>query len=280
MMNCDLVKDQLSAYIDHELDGTTCQAIDGHLARCDQCRSMAMEFRALGTLLRRSEPFVDTEAVWVRIADHLVTRPAISLSKESHANWRTKQTGFSILAVAASIALLCFSLLRNDVREHAAGKLPHDHGALAVDFGEVFRFAKAEPQRAIAGLIAKYQGRELSQVETSEYLGYEPALFRSVPGGFTRVSTHVLNMPCCKCSATICARIDGTALIVFEHKDEQPVWFGDSPSIETQCAGKSCKIIESAGQLAVSWKNQDRQLTMVGANDIAEVNQWVAFLKL
>ncbi|MCU0713814.1 MAG: hypothetical protein MUC43_17280 [Pirellula sp.] len=60
------------------------------------------------------------------------------------------------------------------------------------------------------------------------------------------------------------------------------MWFGDSPSIETQCAGKTCKIVESesAGQLAVSWKSEDRQLTMIGANDISEVNQWVASMKL
>ncbi len=69
-------------------------------------------------------------------------------------------------------------------------------------------------------------------------------------------------------------------MIVFEHKDEQSVWFGDLPCIETQCSGKQCRIIESAGQLAVSWRQNDRQFTMIGAADVAEVSQWVETLKL
>jgi hypothetical protein len=67
---------------------------------------------------------------------------------------------------------------------------------------------------------------------------------------------------------------------VFEHKDEQPVWFGNAPCIETQCAGKPCKIVESAGSLAVTWQSNDRQLTMVGAKDVSEVSEWVSALKM
>ena len=49
---------------------------------------------------------------------------------------------------------------------------------------------------------------------------------------------------------------------------------------ETQCSGTQCRIIESAGQLAVSWRQKDRQFTMVGATDVDEVSQWVETLKL
>ena len=70
------------------------------------------------------------------------------------------------------------------------------------------------------------------------------------------------------------------SLIVFEHKDEKPVWFEDLPAIETQCSETQCRIIESAGQLAVSWRQKERQYTLIGATDIAEVSQWVDTLKL
>lgn len=279
-MKCERLEEQLSAYIDQEVDAGECRDIEGHVETCAHCRAMIAEYRALGALLRRSEPQVDTDAVWSRISEKLEVSKVQLASLDSLANRWTKQWGFSILATAASVAFLLFALRFSGTGEHASDNTSHLHASLAVDFEEVFHSAKREPKQAIAKLVSKYEGRELNEQETKNYLGYEPALFKGIPEGFTRVSTHVLNMPCCKCSATICERRDGSSLIVFEHRDEQPVWFGDLPSIETQCAGMSCKIIESAGQLAVSWKNQDRQLTMIGANDIAEVNQWVASLKL
>lgn len=279
-MNCERLEEQLSAYIDRELDARECRDIEGHVETCSHCRAMIDEYRAMGALMRRSEPFVDTDAVWSRISDKLELPKVQVASMDSLANRRIKQWGFSILAAAASVAFLFSALRYSGIGEHDSDDASHLHASLAVDFKEVFHSAKREPKQAIATLASKYEGRELNDQETKNYLGYEPALFKGVPEGFTRVSTHVLNMPCCKCSATICERQDGSSLIVFEHRDEQPIWFGDLPAIETLCAGKTCKIIESAGQLAVSWKSQDRQLTMIGANDIAEVNQWVASLKL
>ena len=278
-MNCNLVAENLSAYVDRELDAAACQRLEEHVAQCESCRWLLNEYRLMGSLMRRVEPVVDTQAVWERVAvklESLREQPAAQNSRWG--NW-TKRYGASLLAVAAAILLLVSAWRYVAPDRHQSAGSGHDHAALAVDFAEVFRCARTEPQLALAKLSSKYDGRELSAQETTQYLGYEPALLKGVPDGFTRVSTHVLNMPCCKCSATICARGDGTSLIVFEHKDEQPVWFGDATSIETQCAGMACKIVESAGQLAVSWRNQDRQLTLVGADDVAEINQWVAALK-
>ena len=274
-MNCDWIEDRLSGYVDKEVGDEDRRQIEVHCDHCEGCRTMVSQYMSIGRLLRQSEQRVDTDAVWERVAVQLENAQVVSIStKTGNRNWV-----YAILATAASISLLWFVARDNTSTEHSENG-SHQHSALAVDFREVFRLTKTEPKAAIAKLVAKYQGQELNQTSTTDYLRYEPALFKSVPEGFLRVSTHVLNMPCCKCSATLCERSDGTSLIVFEHKDEQPLWFGDAPSIETQCSGTTCKIVESAGQLAVSWKNQDRQLTVVGANDLAEVNQWVASMKL
>jgi negative regulator of sigma E activity len=279
-MNCDIVEEHLSAYIDEELDAAACLQLEEHVEQCDACRGLMSEYRSMGVLMRRSERIVDTEAVWEQVSRKLES-PVVTLASTEF-QWRdwAKRYGTSILAAAAGVLILVSALRYAAPDNHDTANALHDHAAMAVDFAEVFRSARTEPQIALSKLSEKYDGRELGTEEATKYLGYQPALFKSVPEGFTRVSTHVLNMPCCKCSATICERSDGTSLIVFEHRDEQPVWFGDSPSIETQCAGMPCKIIESAGQLAVSWRNQDRQMTILGADDLTEVNHWVASLKL
>jgi hypothetical protein len=275
-MKCDWVEDKLSAYIDNELAVQERRELELHCEQCETCRKLISQYQAIGVLMRQSEARVDTDAIWDQVSRRLDDDAVVPITNKS----RPKKWVYAVLATAASVAIIWFAATNKPTSNHDDSIASHEHAALAVDFQEVIQSAKTEPKAAIAKLVAKYQGQELDAKSTASYLGYEPAIFKSVPEGFARVSTHVLNMPCCKCSASICERSDGTSLIVFEHKDEQPVWFGDSPSIETQCAGKTCKIVEAAGQLAVSWKNEDRQLTMIGANDIAEVNQWVASMKL
>ncbi len=279
-MNCDFVAEHLSAYVDKELDAAACHQLEDHVVQCDTCRGLMSQYLAMGSLMRSSERMVDTEAVWEQVSRKLESSAVTLASRQSRWDGWTKRYGVSVLAAAAAIFLLVSALRYVSSDHHDTANALHNHAELAVDFAEVFRSVRTEPQLALARLSSKYDGRELGTEEATKYLGYEPALLKRVPKGFTRVSTHVLNMPCCKCSATICERSDGTSLIVFEHRDEQPIWFGDSPSIETQCAGIPCKIVESAGRLAVSWRNQDRQMTIVGVNDLTEVNHWVASLKL
>jgi hypothetical protein len=270
---CAWAEERLSAYIDDEVCEEVGLRIKEHCEQCESCRDRVSQYLALGSLMRQSELSVDTDTVWNKVAPYLNHCDVMPVD----AKWSGKNWSFAVLATAASVALLWFAATNHHVIEHGSER-SHDHSSLAVDFQEVVEHANSEPQAAIAKLVTRYQGQELDQHATSKYLGYEPAIFQSVPPGFARISTHVLNMPCCKCSATICQRDNGSTLIVFEHKDEQPVWFGDWPSIETQCSGTTCKIIESAGQLAVTWENRDRQLTIIGANDISEINQWVASL--
>lgn len=273
-MPCEFMRERLSAFVDNELQDDERLQVEDHLAKCALCQLQVSQFVEMGNLMRRSESLVDTQAMWdravVQMGEQVVVRQK---GLSARARWV-----YVLLATAASIAIgyASLPLFRPGAGDLADSHVEHEHESLAVDFQDVFRQAQNSPDEAISKLVAKYQGKQLDQEATTAYLGYEPTLFRKLPSTLKRVSTHVLNMPCCKCSATICERDDGSSVVVFEHKEEQPVWFGDSPSIETQCAGKTCRIVESAGQLAVTWKNGDRQLTVVGAKDINEVNQWVA----
>ena len=274
-MNCKEVADNLSQFMDSELDSALKERVSLHLESCDACKRDLESFRRIGEWMREFEAPVDTELTWNRIEAAIPSK--LRLSERRTVKWLAPA-----LALAASVGFVMARVVwyptngTNTQHEHAI----HEHGSSAVDFRNVIEFAQSEPQKAISNLVERYEGKQLDSESATRYIGYRPALFNRVPDGFQRVSTHVLNMPCCKCTATVCQRPNGTSVIVFEHKDEQPVWFGELPSIETQCSGKQCRIIESAGQLAVSWRQNDRQFTMVGAADIAEVSQWVETLKL
>ena len=278
-MNCETFSAGLSEFMDSELDTALNDQMLLHIESCESCQDKLQSFQRIGEWMREAEVPVDTEKIWSHIASSLPVKRRIA----DRLSFKWSLPG---LAVAASLAFLITRIDWNlSNGKHSENQLSHDHAAfdhnsLAVDFRQVIKLAQIDPQQAIANLIDKYDGKELDDREATQSIGYRPALFGKVPVGFERVSTHVLKMPCCKCSATICRREDGKSLIVFEHKDEQPVWFGDLPSIETQCSGTQCRIIESAGELAVSWKQKDRQFTIIGATDLAEVSQWVETMRL
>jgi hypothetical protein len=274
-VNCKEVADKLSPFLDGELDSGLNARVSLHIESCDACKRDLESFRRIGERMREVEAPVDTELTWGRIEAAIPSK--LRLSERRSMKWLVPA-----LALAASVGFVLARVTwyptsgTNTQHEHAT----HEHGSLAVDFRNVIEFAQLEPQKAISNLVEKYEGKQLDAESATKYIGYRPALLTRVPDGFQRVSTHVLKMPCCKCTATVCQRPNGTSVIVFEHKDEQPVWFGELPSIDTQCSGTQCRIIESAGQLAVSWRQKDRQFTMVGAADVAEVSQWVETLKM
>lgn len=67
-------------------------------------------------------------------------------------------------------------------------------------------------------------------------------------------STDILKMPCCTSSAPFCVSEDGLGFLVFEHNEEQPMWFGDSPAISARGCGRICHCAQMFDQLAVTWK--------------------------
>jgi anti-sigma factor RsiW len=160
-MNCDIVAEHLSAYIDQELDAVACHQLEVHVVQCDACRGLMSEFREMGALMRCSERIVDTETVWEQISRKLETPVVIRASTESQWNTWPARYGTSILAVAAAVLLLVAALRYVVSDNHDTANALHNHAAMAVDFAEVFRSARTEPQRALANLSSKYDGREL-----------------------------------------------------------------------------------------------------------------------
>jgi hypothetical protein len=67
-------------------------------------------------------------------------------------------------------------------------------------------------------------------------------------------------------------------LVLFEHSEKQTEWFGDRPRIEAYCHGKATNLVQLPRQLAATWKCGRRYLTVIGAQNVEQVAQLVAFL--
>jgi hypothetical protein len=73
-------------------------------------------------------------------------------------------------------------------------------------------------------------------------------------------------------------RRDGDRLAVFEHVDDQPIWFGERPVIQARCHGLPTSLVQCDERLAASWRRSGRYLTIVGARNLEQIAELVAYL--
>ena len=92
--------DQLSSYLDGELDGPDRDVLQGHLAICAECRRTLGELEAVKSWLRSDSPDVaDVRAAesWSRVRARLAPR-----------GWRERATWMRPSSIAAALTLFAF----------------------------------------------------------------------------------------------------------------------------------------------------------------------------
>jgi hypothetical protein len=72
---------------------------------------------------------------------------------------------------------------------------------------------------------------------------------------------------------TVCQRRDGSTVVLCEHDDDNPQWFGDRPATMAECSGKRCRLVNLQNQLAATWTNGSRQITAIGLKDAGELEK-------
>ena len=106
-----------------------------------------------------------------------------------------------------------------------------------------------------------------------------PVSLRRSPDGYRLRSAYLLDMPCCRCMQAVYERSDGQVVAVFEKSPDQPLAFGDRPTVCTRCNGQPCQLTQSDGRLVVSCQIADRQLAIVGAENMDEAQTLLTWLQ-
>ncbi len=129
-------------------------------------------------------------------------------------------------------------------------------------------------------MVASYHGQRVDLDEAAHLIKYRPIATESLPNGFSLHEVYVLRMPCCVCVQVIYQRKNAGFISVFEHSDDQPIWFGKRPMITAKCGGTLTSIVQIDGELAASWKCGKRHITVVGVGDIRELWELVAWFEM
>ena len=153
-----------------------------------------------------------------------------------------------------------------------------ERGERAGTFGGYLSELGRSPQRAQQVLLTRYEGHLVDSNRAAREVRFEPNAPEELPNGFKRSGIYVLKMPCCTCTQTLYTDSAGDTIAIFEHPGEQQDWFGSRPTVMAQCHGKQTSLVQVRDQLAATWKCGRRYLTVVGARDIEQVGEIVAFL--
>ncbi len=272
-MNCATAQELMSAFHDGELDPEQHAQLAAHVDGCAECARILAEYGELSRMAAELRTPVVPEGAWGHLESKLDEMSPTRRPRPSGVT--TERRRLSALALAAALILVMISvgLL---VRWNNSGEHDHERAALIANFGHYLRQFKQDPDQAQQVLLANYDGRAVELDEAARAVRYRPVAPETLPNGLVRDRVYLLKMPCCLCTQAIYRDQSGSRLAVFEHVDDQPVWFGDRPVISTQCQGVPTSLVQVDDCLAATWKRQGRFITVIGLRDVDEVSRVVA----
>jgi hypothetical protein len=265
-MNCREVQEQLSALHDGELSESVAAQVASHVESCRDCSEQLRVFRELSRLSATLITPVASNA-WEAISAELENT---SRTSKALTRFRIPRLN-SKWAVAAALLFICGS-----VALVLAFQSHHSHNMAEAFDHFLVEFAKS-PSQAEAVLSTMYEGQPVTANEAERILKYRPAVYKGLPSDYSLNSAYVMKMPCCTCFQANLSSKDGGGIAVFEHDGEQDEWFGNRPSTEVLCHGMPTRLVQIDSYLAASCPCGPRYLTIVGAQNVEEVERLLAF---
>lgn len=265
-MQCHEVAQLLSAFYDNELPPDRTAAVAAHIESCPHCTAELDSFRNLSDLTTQLYRPSPPPHVWRRIATQL-DADAAQINPKAKPSRRIRC--FALLAITMMVAVGASWL------GHVLWHSHVDHH-LALNFGQFLRTFEKSPEQAQDFLAQKYSGRRVTLADAVRELKYRPVVVDGLPPEYELTQATLLDMPCCRCLETCYRRKKGGMLCIFEHDEDQPIWFDDRPATSTVCCGKSTRLVTGDGWIAASWQHQRRQITVIGAADMDELTRLVS----
>jgi len=281
-VNCSEVKKRLSFFHDKQLSKDEAARVAAHSNDCSSCAAELVSFQQLSGLTRRlTDPLVPTR-MWEELQAKLQAsgKPSALPLSNSRSCQSTRTvllqlyqyyTSARPLALAATILVVVGI---GAVAYQAWFSAGVDH--LTVNFDQYIKEFSERPDDAQQIFLAKYDGRPTTLTEATNILGYEPVAAKGLPPGYSLKEVHLLNMPCCTSAQVICTNKAGKSIAIFEHAIDQPVRFGDRPTVQRLCHNVPTSVIKAGDRLAATWREGQRNITIVGATDLEEVNDFIA----
>jgi hypothetical protein len=265
-MNCERVREHLSAYHDGELPDAVRLDVESHLGHCIDCRQEFTSLKKLSSLFEQtsSDLAVPTSpSGWAELQNKLGETRILSDETRQRASRRNIA---SLVVLAASLLLVVSGLVwftnREEISHHASASL--DLNQFVTDF-------QSDPTVAQARLLSNFHGQVVTPEEATSLLHRRPAFLDRVPKDYQLVSLNVLQMPCCKCPQGVYRTPSGETVCIFEHELGSGVLTDKCPMIKSKCGDRDVKLAEVGDVLLVNWASKEHSFTAVGLDKMESV---------
>lgn len=127
-MKAHLAEEQISAWLDHQLDDDAVGSVEQHLAGCDQCRAVGEGFSSVDQLFHKMETVEPSPYLWSKISaglDEAALAKTGWFSRLGSTFARNVWVRAEVLALAATMVIACsvgilhWSALRTERRQLA-----------------------------------------------------------------------------------------------------------------------------------------------------------------
>lgn len=268
-MNCEQVSANLSRYYDGEMSEAEAARCAEHICGCEACRCELESFQSITSAIAGGQAFALPAASWDRLSDRIQPKPGTSRTKILPPSMMRR---FRLPLVTLGLTLAASLLLM-----FAPTAPTTSTSEISVDLSPVIdRYF--EPAQALAHLNKQYAGEPVAGADVKSILGYEPVTPTGLPDDIEIVSTSVLRLPVCictagkctcgpagcNCSATLCKRRDGSELLVIEHCNSEKVELSKRAARLVKSHDRPLQLYGSADHLTASWVAKDRRLTAIG----------------
>lgn len=267
-MNCQEARESMSAFYDGELPSEQEALMSDHINSCETCADEFAAFSSLSTMTKELPLREPPAGLRSDIERALDSGESVQQIKRAP---RPNRRVVMLFVVAATVLVVIGVGWMVYHKEHDHGT----HDELAVNMAHYVDVFRKDPNEAQRYLLATYDSQSANVAQATQQLGYRPAVADALPERYTVDAMYVMNMPCCKCVQCLCKRDDGKLIAIFEHDEKQPMWFGDRPAIDARCGDKDCRLVQMNGQLAFSLKQGARHITVVGAENLEEMQEFV-----
>lgn len=269
-IDCTSAEKLLSAFHDGELGPELQLAVQQHFESCPQCAQKIAELQEFSRIANQLAKPEVPPGIWPKLERQL----SAEAQKNAEFFWLISSApavrglvAIALIVVVASTATFVWLRQAEDDLDH-----------VAVIFGRYLDGFDRNPAAAQQVLLSNYEGRTVSFDEAARQLRYRPAVGEKFLEGASLEALYLLKMPCCLCVQAVYRRHNGERLAIFEHVDDEPMWFGNRPAIHACCNGRSTSIVQVDGYLAASWRRHGRVLTVVGAKDVEQLPRLMASL--
>ena len=261
-MNCEQVIPLLSAFHDGELPSAQRAPVAEHVSSCGDCARRLESLQRLSALVQRSPTPPTPKGLLERVERVIGDNNAIA--NRPPFSYRRRVVAALLATAAAFIGI--------GVWQFAWGP-GHDHQEMAATYGRFLDAYAAGAKDAPQILVSRYHGQPIDVQNAAHVLKRDSVARPTLLAKHEVADRFLLRMPDCDCVGTVYSCEGQTSLVLFEHEQEHPEWFGKRPMTRTECAGKPCCLVELNGSLVATWKVNGGYVTAVGVRDVAQLEQ-------